>query len=239
MRTIGVGDRGRTASRRDCRHHPQRLGVDDRDRAGLVVRDEGMPAVVAQCQIMSTRRGADPGRQRALVDLQDGDARVGMAGRTAGDPEVPAIRLYGQAVGADSGRHVRRHLPGLGIDDGHLIRVGHGDEDLAAARPQGPIVSTRRQRHKGQELGPAEAEERVDHGDRRVVVQRHRIVDVEVKLGAVEQAPVDERCARRRASRGVVGRASGRRGTAQAEGYTLARGKPPAVSVIANATRTS
>ena len=100
---------------------------------------KAMPAVVAEARDHVDPGQCDPGRQRALVGgLQDGDSRVGMAGGTAGDPQVPAVGLHGQAVGADSGRRARRHLPCLGIDDGHLIGVGHGDEDLAAARPRAP-----------------------------------------------------------------------------------------------------
>jgi hypothetical protein len=139
-----------------------------------------------------------------VVTRADGDARGGLQAGGVDDrhatlrafvrahPEVLLVRLQGEAHGARAGGNIGDDFPGAGVHDGDLARVGHADEEPLLIPRDDPVRAGALEPDERDETAAAEAEQRVDDRDARLLVERQQVVAVEVHVGAGAQAALEE-----------------------------------------------
>ena len=90
-------------------------------------------------------------------------------------------------------RQLRRARDRPGRVDRHdAVGRRDGDEETIAVGREGPVLADAGERHERQQPCPAEAETRVDDGDRGIVVQGDDVKLIQVELGRSERVAAGE-----------------------------------------------
>ena len=185
-----VSDRHRPGAGLDIRQLAQLADADNRHRPRVPVGDEDLAVVRADGDLVEPLAGGEARQHLLAAGVDDGDAGSrgpGSRGFEA-DPQVGAVGLEGHVRGPRREVDQPLHFPVAGVGYSDLMRPGQRHEERLAVGGERPVIARARQPDHRQELGAAEAEERVDDGDGGPAVECQDVVDVEVELGLRQDA---------------------------------------------------
>ena len=196
---VGVGDRNRLRACVDGVQKMQIQRVDHRHRAIALVGDKGGLAVGTEGQVVRSVAQGQRAQQATLAGIDHRDrsyievlGAVGVLGAAEQHPGRPARHMPAHATRPASERQPRGHRPAACVDHHRFVVLRHGDQKPLAVGGQDPVFASPSQLDQGQELTAAKAKERIDHREGAVVVEGHHVVDVEIQLGAREEAAAHE-----------------------------------------------